>query len=565
MTPNSSPCTEAASRGLASVQSLALIRSLAHLVFACGLGFLVGPAWAQTTQPTLPELPEVPISIPEGDEAMFPIPPAVERPLDVDEGERLFVSRFELKGVTDRPDQGIALEELSDLLDNLRAERQQLTQIDENGFTDPERVEIAAFMHNVVADPDLDMQFEDYEALVDKLRAIKEQRDAGMTIGSMQEIAAAVTQYYRSAGFVLAQAFIPAQEVADGIVVIEVLKGTLGNVLMEGNEKYSSKLLAKPFKKLIDAPVQGDAMQTAILTAGDLPGTCPVCRCSGSSSPGVRSAPRIWAVLLSFALLPSVIHWRLWKSFPRLFTRPLRKGKQPKPSVTHRRESLLRRAMRFLVLRVSQERTFNSVVRGDNHGTRFTGRRRAFAEADLNNPFGLGDRLTGTFMRTYQPANSQFYKVQYEAPFPFLPALTLGSLYQRNPFDVGAELASANLGGDTKELQAYARLQIRRSLDQNAAVRLALRRTDSVTKQNARDIALDHLALAEGEFTYDSLDREGRAINLAGIGFGVGLGDFLGADGAATVRARGSSARYPRWPAEQRGSLCKQQLLQSLR
>ena len=339
-------------------------------------------------------------------------------------------------------------------------------------------------MHNVVADPDLDMQFEDYEALVDKLRAIKEQRDAGMTIGSMQEIAAAVTQYYRSAGFVLAQAFIPAQEVADGIVVIEVLEGTLGNVLMEGNEKYSSKLLAKPFKKLIDAPVQGDAMQTAILTAGDLPGMSLF----GVFQPGREVGTT------------------------------------------------------DLVLRVSQERTFNSVVRGDNHGTRFTGRRRAFAEADLNNPFGLGDRLTGTFMRTYQPANSQFYKVQYEAPFPFLPALTLGSLYQRNPFDVGAELASANLGGDTKELQAYARLQIRRSLDQNAAVRLALRRTDSVTKQNARDIALDHLALAEGEFTYDSLDREGRAINLAGIGFGVGLGDFLGADGAATVRARGSSA-----------------------
>ena len=32
-----------------------------------------------------------------------------------------------------------------------------------------------------------------------------------------------------------------------------------------------------------------------------------------------------WAVLLSFTLLPSVIYWRLWKSFPRLFTRPLRK------------------------------------------------------------------------------------------------------------------------------------------------------------------------------------------------------------------------------------------------
>ena len=32
-----------------------------------------------------------------------------------------------------------------------------------------------------------------------------------------------------------------------------------------------------------------------------------------------------WAVLLFLALLPSVIHWRLWENFPRLFTQPLRR------------------------------------------------------------------------------------------------------------------------------------------------------------------------------------------------------------------------------------------------
>ena len=411
---------------------------------------------------------------------MFPIPPAVDRPLDVEEGERVFVSRFELKGVTDRPEDGIALDELADLLDGLRTERQQLSAVDDNGFTDPERVEIAAFMQKVIADPDLDMQFEDYESLVDKLRAIKERRDAGMTIGSMQEIAAAVTQYYRSAGFVLAQAFIPAQEVVDGIVVIEVLEGNLGNVLTEGNQRYSAELLANPFKKLIDSPVQGDVMQTAILTTSDLPGMSLF----GVFQPGREVGTT------------------------------------------------------DLVLRVQDERTFDTVVRYDNHGTRFTGPRRAFAEADLNNPFGLGDRLTGTFMKTFFPNKSQFYKAQYEAPFPFLPAVTIGGLYQRNPFDVGAELRSAGLGGDTKELQAYTRVQIRRSLDQNSAVRLAVRRSDSVTKQNSRDIAVDHLAMLEGEFSFDSLDREGRAINLGGIGFDVGLGDLLGGNSSSTVRGQ---------------------------
>ena len=278
--------------------------------------------------------------------------------------------------------------------------RQQLDAIGDDGFTDPERVEIAAFMQKVVVDPDLDMQFEDYEALVDKLRAIKEQRDAGMTIGAMQEIAAAVTQYYRSAGFVLAQAFIPAQEVVDGVVVIEVLEGDLGNVLTEGNDKYSSELLAQPFKKLIDSPVQGEVMQSAILTVSDYPG------------------------LSMFGVF------------------------QPGREV----------GTTDLVLRVQEERTFTGALRYDNQGTRFTGPQRAYAEVSFHNPFGFGDQLYAAILRTYRPANSGFYKLQYEHPLPFYRRVTFGGLYQRNPFDVGAELENARLGGDTKEAQVYGRL-----------------------------------------------------------------------------------------------------------
>ena len=103
-------------------------------------------------------------------------------------------------------------------------------------------------------------------------RAQKAEREAGMTVGEMQQIAAAVTQYYRSAGYVLAQAFIPAQEVVDGEVVIEVLEGNLGNVIVEGNERYSDELLAKPFEDLIDAPVTASGIETAILTVSDYPG-----------------------------------------------------------------------------------------------------------------------------------------------------------------------------------------------------------------------------------------------------------------------------------------------------
>ena len=127
-------------------------------------------------------------------------------------------------------------------------------------------------MKEAVNNPNQDYLGPEYEALVDLLRELKQERDAGMTVGQMQQVADAVTEYYRSAGYVLAQAFIPAQEVEDGVVSIEVLEGALGNVLVEGNEAYSTDLLAEPFAELIDAPVTADGVESAILTASDYPG-----------------------------------------------------------------------------------------------------------------------------------------------------------------------------------------------------------------------------------------------------------------------------------------------------
>ena len=139
----------------------------------------------------------------------FPIPPAVERPLDEEEGQRLFVKTFQVEGVTDRPESGIDSNELSSLIEELRIQRQGLDKIDDDGFSSEERDEIAAFMKEVVSNPDLDYLGPEYEALVDRLRELKEDGDASMTVGQIQQVASAVTEYYRSAGYVLAQAYIP--------------------------------------------------------------------------------------------------------------------------------------------------------------------------------------------------------------------------------------------------------------------------------------------------------------------------------------------------------------------
>ena len=402
----------------------------------------------------------------------FPIPPVVERPLNVDEGERIFVKGFRLRGVTDRPALGVSEEELQALLERLRVNRQGLDKVDESGFTPEERAEIAAFMRDVVTNPDQDMLFEDYQALVDRLRTERLRRDAGMTIGQLQEAANAVTEYYRRAGFILAQAFVPAQEVSEGEVVIEVIEGTLENVVAEGNEAYSEDILARPFEDLIDAPVTAAGVESGILTLSDYPGLSVF----GVFQPGDRVGSS------------------------------------------------------DLVLRVQDEDPYTVNLRYDNHGTRFTGERRAYADFTWNNMSGAGDRATVALMQQYDPRNAFFGSVEYERPV-WLPGMTVGARYSVNPFDVGAELKQVDLSGKSKTLEVWTRGSFLRSRDENVYGQLGLTRKQGTTSIDSSDVFTDDIAYASAELDYDLIDGETRSISFASIGVDYGLGNSLGGQG----------------------------------
>jgi hemolysin activation/secretion protein len=308
----------------------------------------------------------------------------------------------------------------------------------------------------------------------------------------MQQIANAVTEYYRSAGYVLAQAFIPAQEVENGQVQIAVLEGTLGNVLVEGNEKYSSDVLASPFEELIDAPVTADGIESAILTASDFPGLSVF----GVFRPGRTVGTT------------------------------------------------------DLVLRVQDERSWDASVRLDNHGTRFTGLNRVIVEGSLNNPTGAGDRLSGTALRQVNPGNSNFGEIRYERPF-WVPGLLLGGSYSRNPFKVGAELKPVGLTGESTTVELYADRSLARSRAANTFGRVGWRRTVEVTSVSKQEVGKDHLSYLFGELRFDGIDAEAKAINAGTLGFAYGLGDKLGGHGESTAsaqsvppRRQGGSTRF---------------------
>ncbi len=92
------------------------------------------PGGALPVPPTSPPAPPSPADL-----EPFPVPPAVERPLDPNVGERLFVARFDLQGAVDHPEAGVRLADLKDMVEDLRREHLGLVDVDDNGFTAAER------------------------------------------------------------------------------------------------------------------------------------------------------------------------------------------------------------------------------------------------------------------------------------------------------------------------------------------------------------------------------------------------------------------------------------------
>lgn len=423
---------------------------------------------AATPGGALPELPTEPLPV-LVDEAAFPVPPSPERPFGVDDGDRIFVESFELTGVQARPELGIDPAELEKLVEQVRIEAQGLDTVGEDGFTDDDRAQVMAFFKRVVELREFDdFLYEDYNDLVTRLREERLTRRAGLTIGQLQQVADRVTKFYKDKGFVLAQAFIPAQDVDEGKVLIEVIEGKLGNILAQGNEGYSAEILAEPFEELVDAPVTNAAIESAILTLRSYPGLTPT------------------AVFQPGALVGTS----------------------------------------DLVLSVQDEKPYDIAVQLDNNGSRFTGERRAVVEARLNNPTGAGDRLGLDLLQTYKPKNSLFYALTYE--YPLLPGTTLVGELSRQGFDVGAEQEQFDISGEQRTLSLAMRHAAVRSRFQNIIGDVGIYKSNSLVKRGVLEQSRDQLSYLGFGVDFDRIDTEFSGIDVARIGFKYGLGGLFG-------------------------------------
>lgn len=160
-----------------------------------------------------------------------------------------------------------------------------------------------------------------------------------VSFAGLRQAADAVAELYRSRGF-LARAYLPEQDLTDGMVRIAVVEGRLGDLRVEriNGADHLSETMARDYllaRNRMNEPVRPDDLQRAVTLLNELPGL----NASSVLEPGDKEGESRVAVAI-----------------------------RNTPSVT-------------------------GLIQGDNSGARSTGEYRLTGGLNLNSPLGIGDQV----------------------------------------------------------------------------------------------------------------------------------------------------------------------------
>ena len=74
---------------------------------------------------------------------------------------------------------------------------------------------------------------------------------AELSFAQMQGVADKITERYRTAGFIVSNAFLPAQTIgSDQVVGIQVLEGQIGKIIVKGTKRYRPDVISAAAQEL---------------------------------------------------------------------------------------------------------------------------------------------------------------------------------------------------------------------------------------------------------------------------------------------------------------------------
>lgn len=390
------------------------------------------------------------------------IPGVRDRNPDPNAGPRLAVSEFRLQGIVEYPELGITRAQLGKLVENLRFDLMAENKLLDSGFTEEELGEVSNLLVEIEKETvDRHVSTLEVQKLVWLVRDQRSKR--GITLGVIETIADTITRYYRERGFILAKAYIPKQEVRDGVVTLTLLLGVLGEVEVNNNKLYSDKSISRVFDDVFTKPVTNSSIEEKLYLINEFPGISA----HGFFEPGAQVGD----------------------------TR--------------------------LNINVLSENEFESTLRMDNHGSDQTGKYRLYGEGLWNNPLGNADQLHLGALYSVQPSNTFFGLFRYSSTV-YSPRVKLAVGASNNSFILGPgnseSINNLKLEGETRQSDITATYILKRSRVENYSLDLVSEKIKSILRLGVLpgegDVGLDdEVKNTSLVFNYDVLQEEKRRLH----------------------------------------------------
>ncbi len=89
-------------------------------------------------------------------------------------------------------------------------------------------------------------------------RSLRPYLDRPISMKELKEMCAVIQKKYAEKGYFLTRAYLPPQEIRNGVLKIEVIEGHLGLVTVIGNKYYSTKFISSYFDRYKGKPIHYD-------------------------------------------------------------------------------------------------------------------------------------------------------------------------------------------------------------------------------------------------------------------------------------------------------------------
>ena len=232
-----------------------------------------------------------------------------------------------------------------------------------------------------------------------------------LSLADLRGMAAKITDRYRSAGFFVAQAYLPAQEIKDGVVAIVVAEGQYGKIIVRNQGLLSTDLVSSQ----LDGIRTGDTvallpLESGLLRLSDIPGVAVTSTLVPGASVGASD----------------------------------------------------------LIVDVQPGQRLTGSIDADNGGNRYTGEYRLGATVNLNNAAGRGDVASLRVLTS--GAGLNYARAAYQMQFG---RATAGLAYSWLGYELGREFSSLQANGTARIASIYGSYPLIRGRDTNLSALLA--------------------------------------------------------------------------------------------